>query len=265
MKYLAKVAICIIFICALNCSENLNGISETASRTVDPNYPTTLTPLTALHLQMLQDRFSEINGADFCASLNEYGFVEGRFIGCSDPPHTDSLVSEEKAIELATNWLVENNQFTNIDSTDSLDLIRVVNLEDRHWRLTFGNQNSNGLEVPNTTFVIQIQQEVFNITSHHYPDALIPEYFQVSAEEARESVLGDSILCFPNHIPISEATTSGEITRGIYPLKENDSIELRVCHKIPVILIPGDSPSFYVYVDVVSGEKLWTEPRVVCF
>jgi hypothetical protein len=40
----------------------------------DPNYPTTLYPLSIEELQSLQAEFDAINNSAICSKLNEYGF-----------------------------------------------------------------------------------------------------------------------------------------------------------------------------------------------
>jgi len=120
--------------------------------------------------------------------------------------------------------------------------------------------------------MIIITDNRIQIIGHHYTDIFVPKYDLVSLYEAEESVIGleltyfgfadmDTFIVDENSLYVDNANEEAAIK--ILPFEANDSIEMRVCWRIP-IFSGSIYPDFYIFVDILSGEMITYQTLFIC-
>lgn len=254
----------------VSCADN-----STTGPALNQRYPTTYARLSSDSLETLNELFSQANPR-ICTALNDFGFTVswGTVTSCprmrgrwARDPQIESLIDKAKVT------LAQNSRFTGVKDPSSLSfssarLLLSLQNDTLAFRVDFKPQIYQGLRVNYTDIRIMVDSVgIFSIMGNHYPEIFIPEPV-VTPSQAQQSLLGEVIIWYdfggaPREYVVSEESFShdtlmADSTPGavkmVLPHKTDKGNELRVVWRIDV-----DGPSWWMYVDIVTGELLLTE------
>jgi len=253
---LILLSLLLLYIACFGCKADL----ITSDVETDLNYPTTLHPLSEEKIQQLQNEFDALNKNKPCSKINKYGYIG------NDRCHRAYQlvpISQDRAFVLAVSTILKNARYVNI--TDSVTLIasgyKVIQSDtaSTKWKIIFGPQIYNGFELPFTWITVRIYgNEPYTLTGHWYSDIYIPSRYTIDKEKAKQKVVGEKLIWgdiagTPQEFVITDESISDNISNAIFPLEKENSIELRVIWKIP-ILFSSDFVGWHIYIDVITGE-----------
>jgi hypothetical protein len=245
------------------------GGEHTVVAPADPAYPTTITLLPANDLAALRSDF-QARYPRVCSDLDEYGHPVERTgnsrLSC--PPSVGIDVDEpmDELIEVAKTAMADMFDFTGVSDPSTLLIRRTVVSGETPFvksRLIvdFANQRYKGREVLSTRLLARVDSlGVFAVRGHHFPEIHLPAVrFPAVAAQAR--IVGLEIPWYDvlgreQIFVVTRDSFTGDPVQAIRPQKVGDAIELRVAWEIGVGW-QGDL-SWYVYVDVATGETLAT-------
>ena len=222
---------------------------------IDPGYPTTFYTLNPDTLSKRITAFTERN-IYIVSSLDEFGFCSGGGL-YSHPPQCGNI-SREEAIEIAKNFISQNETETGIENPDDLIIVEATNMElpnnNFRWYLQCSPQKIGSTEVIGApVYITIINSEVIIFNGNWYPNIYIPSNLIIDQEMAKNLLVGRVVGCSgfdgsPYYTTISaESLNSATVRLTIYPLNSGDSIQLRVTWEIYVL-------HHKVYVDAMTGE-----------
>jgi len=241
------------------CSKNQSPLSSNHG-ILDPHYPTILYSLSSQQLQLLQDEFDVLNDYKICTKLNKYGFTAD--LEYNFPPNPRIKLTENEALQIATSTLIKNKKYTNV--ADRLDLLTSVykinslETDDTKWRIIFGPQQYKECVVQNTLIFVWLHGDgVYGISGFWYPEIYIPIINNVDIDEAKEKIIGEKIIWHgfggePHEFIVSDNSIADSVVKSIFPLEKEESIELRVTWKIPIIF--GSFIGWHIYLDTMTRE-----------
>jgi hypothetical protein len=265
MKYMHTYPSFIQLLPLLICLSNFGCKKDviTSNQGPDFNYPTTLYPLSQEKIQQLQNEFDSLNNHLVCSHIDKYGFVgNDRY----DRIFNYTSISQDSALFIAVNTLLRNSKFTNVRDSATLVLpgyrILSVGTKGIKWKIVFGPQIYHGFEVLfGWIYVWVYGNEPYTIANHWYSDVYIPSIFIVSKDSARKKVIGEKIIWYgeagnPLEFVVTDSSVSTELTNVIVPIEKENSIELRVTWKIPILFFPNGDVGWHIYLDVMNGEEV---------
>ncbi len=261
---------------SLSCDAPLDPQKDDQSDQTDYNsYATTYYPLSYGDLQAAKTEYNRINGDQVCSSLDQYGWPDGTRV-CGEIIRKE-ITDEGRMITMAKETLLKNREFTEV--TDTLGLVLsdsrglngcvkcdgsegdIVNIG---WRIIFDDQVYQGLEVYNTLFYLWMDTEkVYRIDGHWYPEIHIPELDQISPAKAQEFLIGTEIVWLSKTgdrqvYTVTSESFLEEVEKIVVPVRDEDSVELRVTWRLGIKGLSEDYPSWYIYVDTSAGETIRT-------
>lgn len=253
VRLIVPLLVTLIF---LDCTQNFS----TSINDDDPNYPTVLKPLFAGTIRQLQNDFDNLNDHKICSIIDSYGFIG------EDTYHRiyqNFPIQADSALTLAVNTLLKNAKYVNVKDKVSLlsggYKIIQVNPEGTKWKIMFGPQLYNGIELPFIRIYVWIYgNEVYAISGHWYSDIYVPANFKIDQERAKRIITGEKIRWCdsggnPHDFIVTAESVGAEISTAIYPVETANSIELRVTWKIPVFFL-GTDVGWHIYLDAMQGK-----------
>ncbi len=265
-----------IAVFAVSCSGNSPTNSQNPLPTKQ-TYPFTYAPLAQDSLTALKDVFLASN-PDVCSGLNAFGFIgttpclaQGRGVSAD---FKSDIVSDE-----ARDFLTKNSQFTGVGDISNLEVIsmrvkRFDNGDLKDLSITFGAQILEGLRVYHSAIQVTVDSlGPIYVRGNHYPDVIIP-LTKTKPDDIKEGLIDhkitwndlggiqrefiiddDSFCANP-----TDSNSSIEFEKVVFPFQTAQGIELYVTWKIDVDRCGemGNSSKWTLYVDVVSGEIMFT-------
>ena len=228
---------------------------------IDPNYPTTIYPLSDAEWQILQTELDSLNDSKLCTNLNAYGFTEKQNYFAVHP-NPNIKITKAEALQIALDCLNKNKKFTNISDTSAISknivTISPTNTDSTCWVIRFGNQSYHGYEILKShVSVVTFGDGVYYILGCWYLDIFIPSIENVDIEQAKSLVTGESIIWAgyngePHEFIVTEESIIDSIVKVIYPVETDSSLELRVTWKIPIRFL--DFAGWHIYLDTSTGD-----------
>jgi len=216
-------------------------------------YPTTIWPLSPDSLRILKLEYAAFN-PKICSSLDAFGLTRDRLCrGSQGLSYEDADV--DQLVGLAKQTLFENKQFTRVTSVDDLVVNHTGGGTDR-LRITFEQQVYEDLEVLFSGIIVDMDSiGAFNIYGNWYQDIFLPPIDLLTARKAQESILGLEIPWYGiggqrQVYVVTEESFLRPPSKVIFPLRSEESIEVRVAWEIPAGL-------WKVYVDTKEGDVLF--------
>lgn len=243
------------------------------------DYPSKRCLLPPGDLQILQQAYTTLNdGQLYATQLDSFGDItrDGMvWRGLAE----DICPSEETLmIARAKEAVLKFSDFTYVSDTillevgfsdgfwsDSGQCEGQPDLVYRGWSIHFNNQVYKQLEVLNTSIQVGLHSEgVYWIEGHWYPEITIPDCDSVSCNKAKEMIVGTEITWYgyggdPNVFTVEEISITDSEEKVVLPFRTSDCIELRVAWRLGIDYLSGDRPSWYIYVDTITGEIIWIE------
>lgn len=262
MNKVIVFSIIFINLMASSCFRDKSPLHDNDEYT-DPDYPTILYSLPSNELQLLQQEFDTLNNYNIQTKLNNYGFTGERDYS---KIHTNPGIklNVTTALQIAAQCALKNNKFTNV--RDSIEFVNshfyttLLEQDSTDWRLQFGPQSYNGYEVLNAKVSVFLYGDgVYKLFGFWYSNIHIPTIDNIDIEEAKDKILGEKIIWYdsagePNEFIVSENSIADTIQKIIFPLEQEESIELRVTWEIP---IKFDSfIGWHIYIDTMNGETI---------
>jgi hypothetical protein len=245
---------------AQSCSREENPLSSYL-KYFDPNYPTVLSPIDSTELQALQQEFDELNNYSIRTKLNAFGLPESRNYAIVHPNPAIKL-TEDEAFQIAKTCILKNGKFINVADMDGITQNKAwyisQNSDSTAWGFRFGPQEFGEYEVAYSRVTVNLYADgVFYLTSTWFPDVYIPTAINYDKAAAKKVVIGDKIIWYafdgsPNEFIVSESSITKPVIKSIYPVKVEDSIQMRATWKIPIL--HSSTIGWHIYVDVMSGE-----------
>jgi len=236
---------------------------------VDPAYPTTIASLSANDLAALtsdfQGRYPRV-----CSDLDEYGHPVERTgnsrLSCAPSVGIDVDAPIDELIDVAKTVMADMFDFTGVSDPSTLLIRRTVvsgatPFVKSRLIVSFQNQRYEGREVLSTPSLARVDSlGVLAVRGHHFPEIYLPAV-RFPAAAAQASIVGleipwYDILGREQIFVVTRDSFVGDQVQAIRPQEVDDTIELRVAWEIGVEW-QGDL-SWYVYVDVATGETLAT-------
>ena len=273
-KYLL---LALIFILFLSC--NILESTDDSNDDIDPydpnsEYPTTYYPLPETELNELQIELDLLAGTKYEASLDEYGLLGSD--GLLNRGQS-SIVDVNVAISIAKIAVTHFSKFTNVSDSSSIVVNEATNVGGYYlytdWVVSFENQSYNSIEVLDTRLMVLITDEIIQVRENYYDEIFVPEENLVSLENAEKSIIGMEIefagLAYLDTLIVTEdmLNVEGAIDTSvvkILPYELDNSIEMRVCWRIPIFAFTGIDPSWYVFIDILSSDIVTIQPLFVC-
>ncbi len=234
-----------------------------------PDYPTVYRKLPLATLDSLKVEYAQSNPY-LRNSLDEYGFsgYSSENVESTPPPQTD-FPTDTEAFSLAVDFLLKNSKYTGVPNSESLESLEVRTMHTDPPSRTyfrFYPQKIDTISVQLTGIILHLQyDEVVYCSGNWYPEIYIPEEFEVSAEEAINSLEGRTVTHYtfagqPYHILIEKDSLEGiEAGLAIVPKESNHELRLHVTW-----LIELPFPVAYrFYIDVMTGEIIQSSPTIV--
>jgi len=258
--YSLIIVISLLSILISNCGKLISPFFDYEKEII--YYPTTVHSVSDEELYQLQKEFDVLNNNRISTRLNKYGLTGGGGYYIQNPKI--KIADENIVINYAINTLVKNKKFTNV--TDSNELVkndfRISNIknESTYWKILFNPQKYRGYEVFGSRIAVALYgYGVFYIDGFWYKDIYIPPIDIISKETARKKVIGRKIIWNEGGGPIEFTVTENlvevYIEKIIYPLEKEETIELRVAWRIPIIF--GTSMiGWHIYIDTTTGEEI---------
>ena len=242
---------------------------ESPAAPVDPLYPTIITPLPTNDLAALKSDFQR-RYQRVCSDLDEYGHPVRRFgnsalscppsIGIDVEAPYDGLVDATKAA------MADMFDFTEVSDPSALVVRRVSAAAETPFRksfltVSFENQRYEGREVLSTPITAWVDSfGVLAVRGYHFAELHLPVIrFPSVAAQAR--IVGleipwDDILGREHIFVVTRDSFEGDPVQVVRPQEVGDTIELYVAWEIGIAR--QGFLSWYVYVDIVTGELLGT-------
>jgi hypothetical protein len=232
------------------------GCSDSVAPTpADDLYPTRIQALVADSLQALLDEYSRTNPG-FCSGLDQFGFSEGL---CSGGPGTaPTLGDTAETVARVGEILVRNSRFTGVADASALRL-KSASRSSTILRLTFRPQVVHGLEVENSSIIVNLGSAgVRAVSGNHYPFVHVPTPI-LTAQAARDRLVGRELVYIdfggkPHTIRVTPESMTAPVTRVILPIKGSEILSLNVAWRVTV----GGGPGWHLFVDTVTGDLLET-------
>ena len=251
------------FLILFNCSKDKNPVSN-----FHENYPIIIRPLNDTELQGLKNQFHAKNPR-VCSTLDKYGFtgIRKTCYGYNGEGIQGSDVNVEQMIRKAKEFIFINSQFTNVLDTSLLQIRqwRSTNISwwiNNYFEVSFKEQVYKSLPVIDYNTRIKVKLDslgVFSIEGYWYDEIYIPPVDQINVKDAKKEVVGIEIIWHdsggsPLKFIVNENNLNYPVTKVIYPIKSDNSIELRIAWEIPVTI--DDLIGWHIYFDTMKGEIL---------
>jgi hypothetical protein len=257
-SFLSGLLIVVFF--TQSCSREENPLSSYL-KYFDPNYPTVLSPIDSTELQALQQEFDELNNYSIRTKLNAFGLPESWNYTIAHPNPAIKL-TEGEAFQIAKTCISKNSKFINVTDINEITQNKAwhigQNNDSTAWEFRFGPQKFGEYEVARSWLTVNLYADgVYHLSSTWYPDVYIPTAINFDKAAAKKEVIGEKIIWYgfdgsPNEFIVSKNSITEPVIKSIYPLKVEDSIQLRATWKIPIL--HSSFIGWHIYVDVMSGE-----------
>jgi uncharacterized protein (TIGR02145 family) len=247
-------------------SFNLTVIASNANA----SYPTSLKKLNETERTIRQNELTQMLGTKYIATLDSFGLIG--HLGMLSRG-ISSITTADQAVTVAKKALLQFKDFTNVADTSLLTVHEATNYNpfptnNSDWTVDFDNQSYKNLEVWRTNILLLINDVKISMDWHHYKDIFIPKEDLLSKERARSELVGKEISYYcwgPSKFTMTEESINiDSLSLSIYPLRKNDIIEFRVAWKIPIYSYSRIYPSWYYFIDVLTGEIVGTEQLFIC-
>ena len=246
-----------------SCNSNIEPIPYPIE--IEQEYPTVLYPVGRAFADSIQ---IAIRTNDFFSYIDEYGLFS--FSGTFGRGYSN-ITDKNIAIRLAKEALLKYSKYSNVCDTTQLELDRAThssapNFTD--WVISFKNQKYKGIEVLSTRIIVIVQNQVSQISGHHFKEISIPVNGIIPKEKLVEILVGKKLetMCWTKiEITITpEMILKNKIVQNIIWSEINNSIEFKVAWKIPITTSNDDFISWNVWVDILSGDILFYNPTFIC-
>ncbi len=241
-------------------------------------YPTQLEKLEMEELVELNEQYQSVN-ENICSTLNEYGFTgfstvlfEGQSSPClGREPVRIELTEPDTLLDLAVQTLLENGDYTGIDSSDVLRLDEMeplkgciicegpdIDSRTLEWKFVFGKQRINGMEVYDSSITVIVDANGVNrIWGNWYREPYIPERANFLPDEIVQNLDGQTIsweegeTVYEHTIVADNLNLPDQITIIPFENSEENKLEMRAGWKID---IPDETVPFGGWT--VIGDKI---------
>ena len=272
-----RIIIYILLLCAAFGCESVE-LSEI------PEYPITIEPLGLLALDELNEEYHTVNDYSICSTLNEYGltgYSEVLFQNGEDPcvskhPPKIEVAKSDSLVILAREAVIKNSKYTNVEQADYLEVIDILpiygciicagprqNSVPLEWKITFGNQVLDGMEVYDSHITVFVDAHGVNeMWGNWYSDFYAPDFPDVGYLQAQNSLVGqginlEHIFDLDTTLIVDNEMLVGTPTFNIVPYRNTENmLEIRKAWSILVDFeIPGIE-NVTAFVDVMDGKLL---------
>jgi len=243
----------------------------------DPDYPSQYCILSDENRNQLYNEFDAELKMYF--EVDSFGFLDRNWNqSMGSDVFLGKLNDEDEVKASAKDFILRYKKYFGVPDNADLQVDRISgswvsfgktlpqeNESDRNqWIVRFQNQLYNNIEVYNTTIGIYVSPKgVYWSYGNWYPDIYIPYQIEVTFDEAKSNLLGQTFNYYdwtgPKEHTVSENDfyTDDTPEQMIIPSRKGDCIELRLCWKITSKTI------WNFYVDVMSGELILNEQTVI--
>jgi hypothetical protein len=231
------------------------------------SYPTTYRALSQSEIGLLQQEFQSMNPGTK-ATIDKYGFFG--FLSSTQVNYHPAYVvpDEEQALQIAMNMLNSNSKFSGVTPLTVPDIRRTLRLgSDGPWRIEYKQQYYKGLRVAELysyPICLWVDGSVSAIMGHYYSSIYIPDYENVSQQEALNSLIGHVLTYydFGGH-PVNVTLTQEDLSsvqpiKSIVPHETDKGLSLRVCWEFPI-----DGGWWTAYIDTITGELIRVDQNFV--
>jgi Zn-dependent metalloprotease len=237
---------------------------------IPKNYPSTYYKISSTTLSQKQSDYKTRNPF-ICTSLNEFGFCDYSLDQQYEvtPPYVGEI-SQENAIEIIKEFVINNSNESGIQSPDVLTFLNWNTNNGSNgvfgWNCRTSNQKIDTIEVLNAYVIFHINNgEVIRCRGNWFPEIFIPRKFNISQEKAKNDLIGKEVSHYTfagveYFVTISKTDIeNSNVDLIIIPEEDEEKIELHLCWQIN---IPG--PVYYnIYVDVMTGSIIGQNPTII--
>lgn len=260
-----------------NTITSVRQVEETSGHQIG-DYPAIVERITEGERQDLIEKYRSNNDFDFCASINEYGFNDGKICTDREILRVEIKDDEVDQIEkLAAEFLVKNQEFTNVQDEEQLKIASSQgllgclkcdgsdeNIATIGWRIVYENQTSEGVNVENSSIMVFLDAEkVYQVNGHWYQDIIVPTVDQMDFEEAREKLIGQEFTYDDwsgnKTLIITEDSFEDYEGKAIFPYETEKGLELRDC-----LVVEAAIWRFFLDIDSTTGELVHKD-QVISF
>jgi len=243
-------------------------IGCTEDELTDPNYPTTINPISKQELNLLSDEVWESQIGNCTAIDTLFGYLFSTIDNevCIDSSwRANFTYAELEAI--AADAVARYASFLHVADPTEFEVNDIRELEGLDynsflaanpdslpwfWIVRSKPQIYEGMEVRGTYLTVVISpQGAASVGGIWYNTIYVPLSDSISEEKAKENLMGKTLTYSSSKLTIGNSTSWSNSKKLIVPLKQADKIELRVCWA----LRPGN---WEVLIDTQTGEQIST-------
>jgi hypothetical protein len=245
-------------------------------------YPSTYHHLELDQVLSLNEEFRNLNDDQICSTLNEFGFTgfsellfENGVNPCADREIVLIAMNEPDTLDLyVQSVLLQNGKFTGVKDENSLSLLSIepyrvlpinegpgVGSEVVEWRLVYGNQIEESVEIPSTEIEVIVDALGVNrIWGHHYPELYIPLMPNVDPDKAQGIV--NDLQNLQAKLPFCSSPDEIQITNSkkVIQNKNDDLVEIRIGWAAIGSVDTGIESDCSFIVDFMDGSIIVEEP-----
>ncbi len=232
------------------------------------SYATTYRALSQSEIDLLQQEFNWMNPG-ITAVIDKYGFFSFSSSNVQVNYHPAYVVpDEEQALQIAMNMMNFNRKFSGVTPLTEPDIRRTFRVgSDGPWRIEYKQQYYQGLRVAEQhpyPICLWVDRSVSAIIGHYYPNIYIPDYENVSLQEALNSLIGHVLTYYdvggkPVTITVTqEYLSSVQPIKSIVPHETDNGLSLLICWEIPI-----SGGLWTAYIDTITGELIRVDQNFV--
>ncbi len=270
-----KKSFLILFIVAIFfvfCKQEEFNLSE-----FDPNYPTKYCVVDKQLRENLNHSLKAGNEI-LIMEVDSFGFMQRDWnLPIPASIFEGQINNQDSVLMFARNFLYKYSELTGVKDTSELVVNRIKGSwasygkyiqkndnENNRWFVQFEEQKFNNIKVFGTRLGVYVcPQGVYQMYGNWFPYIYLPSKERISFSEAKEKLIGRTLDYYDwtggKQWTISQKDfySDDNPQKAIFPFRNNDCIELRVCWFIRTKSL------WNFYVDLITGELIYNEQTII--
>jgi Zn-dependent metalloprotease len=237
---------------------------------IPEDYPSVYKILPSSRLAQLRSSLA-LQNPFLVTSVNDFGFCDylDDLLNAQTPP-LQPAITQSEAIEVSKHFISLHPTETGVTNSEDISFYNISTDTGYGgsigWHFKTVNQKVDTIEVLNSMILMHLTNGV--VTSCYgnwYPNVFIPSQFNINQNKAKTNLIGITLSHYTiagseYYVTISKSDLDkSSINLKVFPVENEDKIELRVCWQINI-----PQPVYYkVYIDVMTGKIISQIPTII--